>query len=217
MRLTATIAAASIALAACAASAPMQQAANPAIPGALDVSRVTAGTYQTDPSHSLIGWRVNHFGFNDYFGMFGDAEGTLTIDPANPSAATVDVSVPIKSLSVVSDGLRDHLLRPGKDGGDPDFFGPEPGMARFQSTAVNVRADGTSAAIDGTLSMNGVTRPITIDARFTGAGSNPMSKVATIGFEGTTTIKRSDFGVDYALPLVSDEVELDITVAFEKR
>ena len=77
--------------------------------------------------------------------------------------------------------------------------------------------DGTSASITGNLTLNGVTNPVTIDARFTGAGTNPMNKAETIGFEGTTTIQRSDFGVDYAVPMVSDEVMLKITVAFEKQ
>ena len=191
------------------------QESAPELAGQMDASRVTAGTYVTDPSHTLVAWSVNHFGFNDYYGAFGDVEGTLTIDPANPDAAKVDVTIPITSVSVVSEGLRDHLLRPGKDGGDPDFFGAEPEAARFVST--NVDVEGTEATITGNLTMNGVTKPVTIDARFTGAGSNPMSKAETVGFEGTTTIMRSDFGVDYAVPMVSDEVKLMISAAFEKQ
>ena len=69
------------------------------LPGQKDASRVTAGTYKTDPGHSLIGWEVNHFGFNDYFGIFGDVAGTLTIDPANPNAAKVDVTIPVAKVT----------------------------------------------------------------------------------------------------------------------
>ena len=189
----------------------------PQLPGQMDVSRVSGGTYETDPSHTLVAWTVNHFGFNDYFGAFGDIGGTLMIDPQNPEAAKVDVSIPINSIAVVSEGLRDHLLRPGKDGAEPDFFGPEPGMARFVSTGVDVASNGTEADITGNLTMNGVTKPVTFAAKFTGAGDNPMSEVETIGFMGTTSIKRSDFGIDYALPLVSDQVDLKISAAFEKQ
>jgi polyisoprenoid-binding protein YceI len=191
--------------------------AAPDTPGAMDVSRVTAGTYQTDPAHTLVGWRVSHFGFNDYFGTFGDAEGTLTIDPANPAAAQVDVTLPITSVSVVSEGLRDHLLRPGSDGGDPDFFGPNPAPARFVSDAVTVYGNGTKALVSGSLTLNGRTNPVVIEATFTGAGANPRSQVETIGFEGELDIKRSDFGIDYAIPMVGDEVGLMISVAFEKQ
>ncbi|QQN74129.1 YceI family protein [Croceicoccus sp. YJ47] len=189
----------------------------PQLPGVADVSRVTAGTYATDPSHTIVGWTVNHFGFNDYFGMFGDAEGTLTIDPANPTAAEVEISIPITSLAVVSEGLRDHMLRPGQDGAEPDFFGPNPGMAVFRSTSVTMGNTPTEAMITGNLTMNGHTNPVVIAAEFTGAGANPMSKAETIGFEGRATILRSQFGIDTALPVVSDEVVLDISAAFEKQ
>ena len=79
--------------------APLTAQDAPKLPGSMDASLVTAGTYATDPSHTLIGWRVNHFGFNDYFGVFGDATGTLVLDPANPAAATVDISIPIGCAS----------------------------------------------------------------------------------------------------------------------
>lgn len=185
------------------------------LPGQKDASRVTAGTYKTDPGHSLIGWEVNHFGFNDYFGIFGDVAGTLTIDPANPNAATVDVTIPVGKVTTASAGLTSHLLRAGKDGGKPDFFGPNPADARFVST--KVVASGTTAKITGNLTLNGVTKEVVLDAEFTGAGANPFNKKETIGFEAEATIKRSDFGIAYALPMVSDEVELDISVAFEKQ
>ena len=119
------------------------------LPGQKDASRVTAGTYKTDPGHSLIGWEVNHFGFNDYFGIFGDVAGTLTIDPANPNAAKVDVTIPVAKVTTASAGLTSHLLRAGKDGGKPDFFGPAPADARFVST--KVVASGMTAKITGNL------------------------------------------------------------------
>ncbi|WP_430387928.1 YceI family protein [Blastomonas fulva] len=185
------------------------------LPGQKDAARVTAGTYKTDPGHSLIGWEVNHFGFNDYYGLFGDIAGTLMIDPANLNAAKVDVTIPVGKVTTASAGLTSHLLRAGKDGGKPDFFGSSPADARFVST--KVVASGMTAKITGNLTLNGITKEVTFDAEFTGAGTNPFSKKETIGFEAETEIKRSDFGINYALPMVSDEVELDISVAFEKQ
>jgi polyisoprenoid-binding protein YceI len=187
----------------------------PEVPGQPDPARVTVGTYAADPNHSLIGWEVSHFGFNDYYGLFGDVAGTLTIDPANLSAAKVDVTIPVANVTTASKGLTEHLLRAGKDGGKPDFFGPAPASARFVSTTV--QAVGLTALITGDLTINGVTKPVTLEAEFTGAGINPYNKKATIGFEAETSIKRSDFGVNYGIPFVGDEVELDISVAFEKQ
>ncbi|WOE74309.1 YceI family protein [Alterisphingorhabdus coralli] len=194
---------------------PLIAQSAPQVPGAVDASRVTGGTYATDPGHTLIGWRVSHFGFNDYFGIFGDATGTLTMTPDNLTGAKVDITIPVAKVTTASEGLTEHLLRPGKDGGPADFFGPEPSDARFVSTEVAV--DGTTAKITGDLTLNGVTKPVTLDTTFTGAGTHPFNQKETVGFEATTTLKRSDFGINYAIPFVSDEVELDISVAFEKQ
>jgi polyisoprenoid-binding protein YceI len=188
----------------------------PQLPGAMDPSRVQAGTYNVDPNHTLVGWRLNHFGFNDYFGLFGNITGTLTIDPANPSAASLDVTIPIAEVTTASEGLTDHLLREGQEGADPDFFGPNPEPARFVSTSVQPKGE-TSATITGDLTMNGMTHPVTIEAEFAGAGANPMSQAETIGFEGTTTINRSQWGLNSFAPMVGDEVELTLTAAFEKQ
>lgn len=191
-----------------------QQAMQP--PGSRNPAAVTGGTYRVDPGHTLVGWRVNHFGFNDYFGLFGDVTGTLTLDPRQPNAAKVDVTIPVSKVTTASEGLTSHLLRAGKDGGKPDFFGPNPADARFVST--RVVAAGQTAKITGNLTLNGVTKPVTLDATFSGAGKAPeqMGGKETVGFHAKTTIKRSDFGVAYAIPLVSDAVTLDITAAFEK-
>jgi polyisoprenoid-binding protein YceI len=192
-----------------------QQGGTPQLPGAMDVSRAQAGTYAVDPNHTLIGWRVNHFGFNDYFGIFGGSTGTLTIDPAAPQNAKVDITIPVANVTTASAGLTGHLLKPAGENGKADFFGANPAPARFVST--KVEPNGTNAKITGDLTLNGVTKPVVIDAQFTGAGNAMMPpRKLTLGFEGTTTIKRSDFGIGFGIPMVSDEVELDITAAFEK-
>ncbi|MBN2971561.1 YceI family protein [Roseomonas aeriglobus] len=185
-------------------------------PGSKNPAAITGGTYTVDPGHTLVGWRVDHLGFNDYFGIFGSVTGTLTLDPKRPNAAKVDVTIPVSKVTTASAGLTAHLLRAGKDGGKPDFFGASPADARFVST--NVVATGQRAKITGNLTLNGVTKPVTLDATFSGAGKMPaqMGGKETVGFHATTTIKRSEFGVAYGIPMVSDAVKLDITAAFEK-
>ncbi|MXO64625.1 YceI family protein [Altericroceibacterium endophyticum] len=210
LALVATASAATLSLTA------LQAQEAPPVPGQMDVSEVAAGTYKADPAHTIIGFRLNHFGFNDYFGVFGASEGTLMLDPTNPSSAKVDVTIPITSVAVAADELKDHLLRAGKDGAEPDFFGPNPTAARFTSTNVEVTGP-TTAMITGNLTMNGMTHPVLIAAEFTGVGTNPMNKAETIGFEGRAQINRSDYGLDFALPFVSDQVILDISAAFEKQ
>lgn len=191
-------------------------AAPSAPPGSLDPTRVSAGTYKTDPLHTLVGWRVNHLGFNDYFGMFGQVQGTLVLDPANLAAARVSVRVPVKKVITASEGITGALLRNPASGGKPDYFGSQPADALFVSTKVTPGADGRSAVIDGKLTLNGKTAPLSITATFAGAGKNPLTGKQTVGFHGTANLTRSQWGIDGDLPLVGNGVELTISAAFEK-
>ena len=207
-----------IALAAAIVAVPVVIAQNgPTTPGAPDRSRVTAGTYAADPGHTMVVWEVDHFGFSKYTGIFGDVTGTLVIDPANPAASKVDVTIPVAKVTTANAGLTGHLLRAGKDGGKPDFFGAVPVDAKFVSSSVVLDDDGDEAKVVGNLTLNGVTKPVTLDVDFHGAGTNPYNKKATVGFQAEGKIRRSDFGVAYGIPAVSDEVELEIHAAFEKQ
>ncbi|MDB5696230.1 MAG: polyisoprenoid-binding protein [Sphingomonas bacterium] len=190
--------------------------APPAKPGARDATRVTGGTYTVDPGHTLITWTVDHLGFSSYSGIFGDATGTLQLDPKNLGSAMVDITIPVSKVTTASSGLTGHLLRAGKDGGKADFFGANPAPARFVSTRVVAR--GQAATITGNLTLNGVTRPVTLAATFYGAGKAPamMGGKENVGFNATGTIMRSQFGVGYGIPMVSDAVKLDIQAAFQK-
>ena len=194
----------------------LAQGGPPQMPGTKDATRVTSGNYTVDSRHTLIGWRVDHLGFTDYFGIFGDTTGTLVLDPKNPTAAKVDITIPVAKVTTANAGLTAHLLKPAAAGGKPEFFGDKPADAHFVSTGVVV--NGAEAKITGNLTLNGVTKPVTLDAKFNGAGKAPamMGGKETVGFQAEATIKRSDFGVNYGIPFVSDEVELDISVAFEK-
>lgn len=180
------------------------------LPGTPDVSRVVAGTYTVDSAHTQVMWRVSHLGFNDYFGLFGDATGTLKLDPADPGTSTVEIAIPLRSLKTNSDGLTKHLA-------SADFFEFDRwDTATFKSTGITLDPDGVRARIDGNLTLKGQTRPLAITARFEGAGANPMNKKATVGFHGLATVRRSEFGIDFALPNIPDEVNLAISVAFER-
>ena len=122
----------------------------------------------------------------------------------------------MSKVTTASAGLTSHLLRAGKDGGKPDFFGANPADAKFVSTSVVLGDDGDEAKVTGNLTLNGVTKPVTLDVDFHGAGVG-MNKKETVGFQAETTIKRSDFGVSMGIPHVSDAVELEIHAAFEKQ
>lgn len=195
------------ALAAVAAPAVAQIASTPQMPGQAQPARVTAGTYQVDPAHTQVTWQVNHMGISMLEGQFGASAGSLTLDPKNLAATKVDVTFQVDQLSVTSAAFANHLK-------SPDFFNvAQFPTARFVSTAVTPK--GTNAAtLTGNLTLKGVTKPVSMDVTFVGAGANPMSKKMNVGFSGRATIKRSDFGLGMAAPVVSDEVRLTVNAAF---
>jgi polyisoprenoid-binding protein YceI len=178
------------------------------VPGKPDPKGVVAGNYKIEPLHTQIGFSVLHLGYNPFMGLFSGVSGTLVLDPAKPAAARLNVTIPVDSIYTTVDDLTKELK------GAPWFDTAKYPTATFSSTAVEVR--GTEAQISGNLTLHGVTRPITIQARFVGAGNHPMTKAPAVGFEGRAQIKRSDFSVSNGVPFVSDEVNLTITAAFDK-
>jgi len=178
--------------------------------GGSPTTPVPAGTYKVDSHHTLAAFSINHMGFNEFYGVIPNATGTLTLDPANAAADTLDVSLPAAAISTTNSVLDGELK-------DPTWLD----AAKFPEihfTATKVTQTGAHTAhIDGNLTLHGVTKPVALDATFGGAGNNPMSKAFTVGFSATGTFKRSDFGVTKYVPLIGDEVHLMITAAFEKQ
>lgn len=182
----------------------------PAAPGTKDAAKVTGGTYKVDGGHTQVVFAWDHMGFSNNIGTIAEPTGTLTLDKANPAASKVSVEFQIANLRTGVAKLDEHLAK-------PDFFdAAKYPTATFVSTSV--KPDGaTGAEITGNLTLHGVTKPVTLDAEFYGAGIQPMSKKENVGFVATGSIKRSDFGMGAYVPLVSDAIELKIIAAFEKQ
>jgi len=174
-------------------------------------AEVQAGTYKLDSDHGKITWSVDHLGFSTYVGQFVAVEAELTLDPANPSASTLTATIPLTKVASNSDGLNGHLQT-------PDFFDTaNHPVATFVSRSITVDADDpTEATVVGDLTLRGVTKPVTMEVEFNQAGP-AMGGVYKAGFDGKATIKRSDFGVSFALPVLGDEVELHIEGEFVKQ
>lgn len=179
------------------------------MPGTDELSRISGGTYTVDPDHTQIVWTVDHMGITPLAGMFGASAGTLVLDPSKPDEAKLEVTIPMAGLRVTSEEFATHLA--SAEILDTAKFP----TATFKSSKITV--EGSDATIEGELTLHGVTKPVTMDVSFFGAGINPMTKVENIGFTGTTEIKRSDFGLGYGVPTISDEVALDIVAAFIKQ
>lgn len=189
------------------AFAPLALALTPVAAQAPAAGAIPAGTYSVDSGHTQVLFTLLHLGISEYSGQFVQPTGTLTLDPANPAKDKVEIVFPIDKVSTTVAALDAHLKK-------PEFFDaakfPE---GKFVSTKVTVT--GKTATIAGDLTLKGVTRPVVLAVRFVGGGANPMSKKINVGFAATTTIKRSDFGISYGVPMVGDDVRLTINAAFE--
>ncbi|GAA08174.1 YceI family protein [Acetobacter tropicalis] len=172
--------------------------------------QVQSGTYKVEPGHTQVVFSLLHFGFTNYSGLFSGASGTLALDSVHPAASKLTISLPVSSVQTTSDRLTDELK--GADWLDAAKYP----TATFVSTQVVPDGKG-GASITGNFTLHGITRPLTLQARYVGSGVNPMDKAYTVGFQATGVIKRSEFGVKTYVPMVGDEVTLAIAGAFEKQ
>ena len=182
-------------------------AAGPANP---DPAAVAAGRYKVDPTHTRIQFTVSHMGFTDWYGDLPRTTGTLQLDPKDITASKLDITIPVASVSTTNTILDGELK--SAEWFDAVRF-PE---IYFVSKTVVSTGAGT-ADITGDLTFHGVTKSVVLAARFNAAGINPLSKAYTVGFDATTTLSRSDFGVKKYVPLIGDETVLRISAAFEKQ
>ncbi|MGW2919051.1 YceI family protein [Streptomyces angustmyceticus] len=181
----------------------------PATAAVLDADPALAaltGDYTIDPAHSSIGFTVRHAMVTNVRGTFGDYEGTLHLDGADPSRSTASLDVKIAGIDTgIAD--RDAHLR------GADFFdaGTFPLMT-FRSTAAE-RVAGDRYRITGDLTLRDVTKPLTIDLEFHGAATDVYG-AERVGFEGSAEILRSDWGLTWNAALeaggvmVGDKVKL---------
>ncbi len=163
-----------------------------------------ATTYTLEPDYTQGVFRWDHLGFSSPAAQFSQAEGTLEFDPADPTKSSVKVKIPLESLHTGVPELDEHLR-------SKDFFETSRfPTATFTSTRVEKDAATGQLRVTGDLSLHGVTKPVVLDVKLTKIGVNVRTNVPTIGFDATTTLKRSEFGLGHFVPLVSDEIQIRI-------
>jgi polyisoprenoid-binding protein YceI len=166
---------------------------------------IYATTYTLLPDYTQGVFRWNHLGFSSPAAQFAQAEGTLDFDPADPTKSSVTVTIPLESLHTGVPALDEHLR--SKDFFDTSKFP----TATFKSTSVEKGASANQLTVTGDLKLHGITKPVQLMVRLTKIGPNVRTEVPTIGFDATTTLKRSEFGLGAFVPLVSDAIEIHVT------
>ncbi|HEV7897355.1 MAG TPA: YceI family protein [Planosporangium sp.] len=169
------------------------------------------GQYTLDPSHTRIGFVARHAMVTKVRGSFNEFEGTANVDGADPSRSSVSVTIKAASIDTRNE-QRDAHLR-SNDFLDLEKY-PE---ITFVSTGVR-RLDESTFQLTGDLTIKDVTRPVTIDFDYEGAAKDPFGNLR-IGFEGSVTINRKDYGVTWNAALetggvlVSDKITLEFEVS----
>jgi polyisoprenoid-binding protein YceI len=172
----------------------------------VDPETIRSGDYEIDPNHTRVTWTVSHFGMSRYSGQLVELNGRLQVDASHPAGSSLTVTVPLDKGGVFQADLDKRLLT--------EFFDvAQHPTATFTSTAIE-RLGEREVRITGNLTLKGVTKPMTLSGAFNGSGVHPVSKRFTIGFNGETTIKRSEFGVTGFLPSIGDDVRLALEAEF---
>lgn len=189
-------------------NAPATTTVAPAVDPAL---AALTGEYTIDPAHSSIGFTVRHAMVTNVRGSFGEHEGTLKLDGSNPANSTASIDVKIASVDTGIADRDGHLV-------SGDFFDAEKfPLMTFRSTQAE-QLGGDTYRVTGDLTIKDVTRPLSIDLEFNGSATDVYGN-ERVGFEGSTNILRSDWGLTWNAALetggvmVSDKVKLSFDIS----
>lgn len=172
------------------------------------VSPVAAqsASYEVDPTHTSLYFKVDHIGFSDLFGRFNAMTGSVDFDPDDPASGAFQLTIDANSVDTNHKERDDHLR-------SPDFFntGEFPEIT-FTSTAIEVTGDNTGT-VTGDFTLLGVTNPVTMNVTFNTMGPYPFVEGQTrIGFSATGSLNRADFGMTYGSGGIGDDITLFVEV-----
>ncbi len=168
------------------------------------------GSYKLDPSHVAVLFKINHMGLSTFVGRFNKVDASLEFDPMNIAAAKLSAVIDIASVDVNNADLEETLL--GSSWFDAEQF-PQ---AFFKTTSVKV-IDQNTAEFSGDLQLHGVTAPVSLKIHFNGGGNNMLTGFYTLGFSATSSFKRSTFGMDYLVPAIGDQVDIEVFAEFQQQ
>jgi polyisoprenoid-binding protein YceI len=164
---------------------------------------IEPGTYTVDAVHTAVLFKIRHLGVADYYGRFNGVEGSVVVDGENPAASSVSLTIDANSVDTNNDKRDQHIK-------SPDFLNAAQfPVITFESNAARLRDDGIYE-VDGELSLHGVTKPMTVEVRPIGSGSDPWGGFRA-GFHTSFEVKRSDFGMTYMLEGLSDDIEIIVS------
>jgi polyisoprenoid-binding protein YceI len=178
-------------------------------PSTQDPAKVPAGSYVLDKKHASLTVKIVHMGFSHYTMRFDGLDGGFTYDPANWQATKVTFTVDPTSVDTNDSAFNKQIA---------GYFEPDK-YPTISFVSTGLQGQGGKGTMTGDLTLHGVTKPVTLDVTFDGAGHGIGPLGTRLGFSGSTQIKRSDFGLsNFVLnQFTSDEVDVVFEVEFEKK
>jgi polyisoprenoid-binding protein YceI len=171
---------------------------------------VAAETFRLEKTHVDLLFSINHAGFTQKHGSFRELDATLQYDAQNLGKSQITVTVKTDSLDT-GDAARDRDVKGDKFLDTAKF--PE---MTFVSAKVTPGPNQT-LLVEGTLTLHGVTKPLTLHATLNKSAPNPFDKRPTLGFSASGSLKRSDFGISTYAPLIGDVVNIEIDAEFNQK
>jgi len=174
-----------------------------------DITKLKSGQYSLDSNHASVLFKVQHLGLSTYVGRFNRFDASLNFDPLNIESAQLSAVIDIDSLDINDSGLQADLM------GTTWFNQKKYPQAHFSTVSVKPTQD-EQFEFTGNLDWRGVTKPVVMLVTFHGAANNILTGKYTLGFSAEGFFKRSDFAMDAYIPLVGDEVKIEVEAEFLK-
>lgn len=167
-----------------------------------------AETFEIDPIHSSVVFKVRHLNVADFYGRFNEIKGTVSFDKDSPEKSSVIAEVPVESIDTHNDKRDQHLK-------SPDFFNAKQfPVISFKST--KVEKDGDDFKVTGDFTLHGVTKSVTVEFDKVGEGKGMQGELRA-GGETEFKIKRSDFGMKFMPDAIGDEIEIKLSIEGVKK
>ncbi len=178
-------------------------------PSTQDPAKVPAGNYVLDKRHASVTTKIVHMGFSHYTLRFNGLDGSFTYDPTNWQATSVTFTVDPKSVDTHDAAFNKQIA---------GYFEADK-FTTISFTSTDLQGADGKGKMTGDLTLHGVTKPVTLDIIFDGAGHGITPLGTRLGFSGSTQIKRSDFGVGnvFLNSFASDDVDVIFELEFEKK
>jgi polyisoprenoid-binding protein YceI len=167
-----------------------------------------SGEYKTDPRHRYITFSYFHQGFSRPWVRWRNWDAVLDWDAEEPEASSVSVTIDATSVDSGVDVFDEHLQ------GERFFDTANHPEITFESTSLTKTGDATGT-MTGDLTIKGITKPVTLDVTYNNSAFSERGNEYKIGFSAKGSVNRSEFGMDYLVPVTSDEVEIVIEAEFE--